>query len=147
MKDEQMEDYDDWRTENRRSANGGQTARVVGLTLLGVAALFAVGYLIFFLTMGPGQAIRKLDAQIDRAVNQESQQYVETRVRAMRDQITKYNENAVEMARLERDPDNAKVAETMQTQQAGILAMIRAQARELSEESLPADVRAFLSAH
>ena len=117
---------------------------VVGGVVLGIATLFGLGYLTWALIYGPGRAIRTLDVQIDREVTQNSQQYVESQVRAMRDQIVKYQENSVEIAKLERDSKNAQVVSTIKTQQQGILRFVKNQAKTIPADALPEDIRSFL---
>ena len=82
--------------------NGQSTVGAILMVLVGliafVALIVGIGYGIAAYNRGPGKEIRKSEVQVEREVNQCSQQYTETQVRSMRDQIVQYNTNAVELA-------------------------------------------------
>ena len=119
-----------------------------------VAVVFAIGlvgligYAAVAWNRGPGMQIEKSKRQVERQVNENSQQYVETQARAMRDQISQYNANAVELAKLQQDPTaNADVIKQLQAAQNGIVVFVKSTAGTISADALPDDIRAFLDAH
>ena len=121
---------------------------IIGGIVLAVVLVFALGYVTVAYLRGPGKEIQKQEKQNEREVNQTSQQYVETQVRAMRDQINQYNTNAVELAKASQDPvGNADTIKALNTAQQGIVTFVRTQSKTIATDAVPADIRQFLSDH
>ena len=107
------------------------------LTLLTVLAFGATYY-----------GVAPWAANKEREINQNTQQYQETQVRGMRDQISKYESNDVELAVLKQDSTkNADVITSLERQQTGIVTFVRKQSNTLRPDAVPDDIRQFLSSH
>lgn len=116
-------------------------AGIAGWWLFAVILLGATSIIIALIWSG----VAPWAADRQREINQNTQQYAETQVRAMRDQITQYNENEVELAELNKDPvKNETVIKALKTQQAGIVVFVRTQSKTLNPNAVPSDIRSFL---
>jgi predicted PurR-regulated permease PerM len=114
--------------------------------LLVIVAIFGCGYLVVAYLNGPGREIQKTERKIERQTNQESQQYTETQLRAIRDQINQYNANSVSLSVLQKDPTgNATVIQTITVQQQGIITFVKTTVKTLPQDSVPADVAMFVN--
>ncbi len=131
----------------RSVSNARLDTRIIGWILLGIVAVGGLGYLTVAFMMGPGKEIQRAGAAIERQVNQASQQYVATQVRSMRDQIARYETNTIEMLKLSKDETNGDIVSAMQAQQKSLVRFMRAQAKEVPADAIPADVADFLSSH
>lgn len=119
---------------------------VIFVVALVLAAMFGFGYYIKFYMAGPGLEIQKQERINERKSNEESQQYTETQIRGMRDQIMQYNANTATLAILRKDPiGNKDVIDAMVIQQRGIVTMVRTQSQTIPAENVPFDISAFLS--
>jgi competence protein ComGC len=134
---------EEWKDVRRDTGRG--FILVVAVVL--AAIVLSVGGVILYQRTAQPEIIKN-DRQNERVGNENSQQYVETQVRAMRDQLTQYDTNAVNLAVLQKDPSgNAEVIEQLNTAQNGIVTFVRQQALTIPASAVPSDIQEFIRAH